>query len=110
MKFKRLALVVSAFLALAWGAPAGAATAPRWQVARIAVLPPDATGLPSGFLPALSCPSAGNCGAGGAYQDNAANTQGLVLNEVNGTWKKAVKLVAPKGASRNPLLTVDSIS
>ncbi len=110
MKFKRLALVLSALLPLILAAPAGAVTAPRWQVAKIAVLPPGATGLPSGFLPALSCPSAGNCGAGGSYQDNAANTEGLVLNEVNGTWKKAIKLIAPSGASHDPLLTVDSIS
>lgn len=110
MKLKRLALVLSVLLPLTLVTPSGAAMAPRWQVAMVAVLPPGATGLPSGFLPALSCPSAGNCGAGGSYQDNAANTEGLVLNEVNGTWKKAVKLIAPRGASTDPLLAVDSIS
>lgn len=110
MKFKRLAFALSSLLALAIAVPAGAVSAPRWQVAKIAKLPTGATGLPSGFLPALSCPSPGNCGAGGAYQDNSSNTEGLVLNEVNGTWKKAVKLVAPTGASTDPLLTVDSIS
>lgn len=110
MKFNRLAFILSALLPLTLAVPAGAATPPRWQVAKIAVLPSGATGLPSGFLPALSCPSAGNCGAGGAFEDNSANTEGLVLNEVNGTWKKAVKLLAPTGASGDPLLTVDSIS
>ncbi len=110
MKFKRLAVALSALVSLSLAVPAGAVSPPRWQVAMIAVLPPGATGLPSGFLPALSCPSAGNCGAGGAYQDNSANTEGLVLNEVNGKWTKAVKLIAPTGASPDPLLTVDSIS
>jgi hypothetical protein len=110
MKFKRLAFALTALLPLIFAAPAGAVSAPMWQVAKIAVLPAGATGLPSGFLPALSCPSSGNCGAGGAYEDSAANTEGLVLNEVKGTWKKAVRLIAPTGASSDPLLTVDSIS
>lgn len=40
---------------------------------------------------ALSCPSAGNCAAGGAYTDHDGNVQAFVATERNGTWGKALK-------------------
>jgi hypothetical protein len=111
MKWKRAALLLCSFLTLAFVVPAGAtSTTPRWDVAKIASLPSGATGLPSGFLPALGCASAGNCSAGGAYDDASSHTQGLVLNEVRGTWKAPTKLIAPTGSASDPGLTVNSIS
>jgi hypothetical protein len=41
---------------------------------------------------ALSCPSAGNCAAGGAYTDHDGKVQALVATERNGTWGKALKV------------------
>jgi hypothetical protein len=40
-------------------------------------------------LESVSCPSAGNCGAGGTYNFKNGNQQPFVVNEVNGTWGKA---------------------
>jgi hypothetical protein len=37
----------------------------------------------------VSCPSAGNCGATGNYQDTAGHTQVFVVDEKNGTWGNA---------------------
>ena len=111
MKWRRAATLLCSFLSLALVVPAGAtSTVPRWSVARAATLPSGATGLPSGFLPALGCASAGNCSAGGAYSDASGHTQGLVLNEVRGVWTAPTKLIAPAGAASDPGLTVNSVS
>jgi hypothetical protein len=40
-------------------------------------------------LNSVSCPSAGNCAAGGVYSDSSGSQQALVVNETNGTWGKA---------------------
>ncbi len=37
----------------------------------------------------VSCPSAGNCGAGGSYGNRSGQVQAFVINEVNGTWSTA---------------------
>jgi hypothetical protein len=47
----------------------------------------------------VSCPSAGNCAAGGFYKDISGNYQAFVASEVNGTWKTAIKV--PGTAARN---------
>jgi hypothetical protein len=111
MKWKRAAPLLCSLLTLVFVVPAGAtSTTPRWDGAKVASLPSGATGLPSGFLPALGCASAGNCSAGGAYSDANSRTQGLVLNEVRGVWAAPTKLVAPVGSATDPGLTVNSIS
>ncbi len=111
MKWKRAALLLCPLLLLVLVAPAGAtSTTPRWEVAKTASLPSGATGLPSGFLPALGCASAGNCSAGGAYDDASSHTQGLILNEVKGVWTTPTRLIAPAGSASDPGLTVNSIS
>jgi hypothetical protein len=38
---------------------------------------------------AVSCGSAGNCSAGGDYTDSSGHGQVFVVNQVNGTWRKA---------------------
>jgi hypothetical protein len=37
----------------------------------------------------LSCASAGNCAAGGYYENGAENSQAFVANETDGAWGKA---------------------
>jgi hypothetical protein len=37
----------------------------------------------------VSCASAGNCSAGGSYEDSHHDSQAFVANEVNGTWGTA---------------------
>ena len=111
MKFKRTALLLGPLSLLCLSFPADASSAaPQWHNAQLASLPSGATGLPNGFLPALSCSTAGNCSAGGAYFDKAGNVQGLVLNEVKGVWKAPTRLLPPAQASANPSLTINSIS
>jgi hypothetical protein len=110
MKFARTALVLTFAVSLAAIVPAGAAVAPSWRPAKIVALPIGATGLPQGYLPALSCPSAGNCVAAGAYNDAKGNTQGLILNEVGGVWKSPTTLKPPKSAASNPSVTISSVS
>jgi hypothetical protein len=39
-----------------------------------------------------SCPSAGNCSAGGWYGDTGGRVQAFVVNEVHGTWKTAIEV------------------
>ena len=36
----------------------------------------------------VSCGPAGECVAGGSYQDSALNLQGFVISEQNGTWAR----------------------
>jgi hypothetical protein len=40
----------------------------------------------------VSCPAAGNCGAGGYYKNGAGKLEAFVVNEVNGTWHKAIEI------------------
>jgi hypothetical protein len=41
---------------------------------------------------ALSCPTPGNCGAGGYYADASGHWQAFVVSEVNGTWGTAIEV------------------
>jgi hypothetical protein len=44
-------------------------------------------------IPDVSCPTAGNCGAGGVYSDNAdSEYHAFAASEVNGTWGKASEI------------------
>jgi hypothetical protein len=47
----------------------------------------------------LSCPSAGNCTAGGYYTDAVGHVQAFVVDEVRGTWRTAIE--APGTAELN---------
>ena len=40
----------------------------------------------------VSCPSAGNCAAGGDYRDSSSNLQPFVVSERNGVWGKAIEV------------------
>jgi hypothetical protein len=40
----------------------------------------------------VSCPSAGNCSAGGSYTDSSGNSQAFVADEVSGTWQNAIEV------------------
>jgi hypothetical protein len=111
VKFRRTALLVVAFSLVVLCLPAAATVAaPQWHSARVVSLPSGANGLPDGFLPALSCPSAGNCSAGGAYYDAKGDVEGLLLSEVKGVWKAPVRLLPPTAASADPSLTINSLS
>jgi hypothetical protein len=60
-----------------------------------AAIKAKAPGGGAGLLNDVSCWSAGNCVAVGAYSDGSGYTQGLIETETNGTWNTGVK--APVG-------------
>jgi hypothetical protein len=43
-------------------------------------------------LSSLSCGSAGNCAAGGSYQNSSGRVRAFVVSEKNGTWGKAMQV------------------
>ena len=48
------------------------------------------------WLYSVSCPAAGNCGAGGFYTDNTVprHQQAFAVNEASGTWGPAIEVAA----------------
>ena len=51
------------------------------------------------LLNRVSCPTAGNCSAGGTYAASATSTQAFVVTEKNGIWGKAIEV--PGSATLN---------
>ena len=45
----------------------------------------------------MSCPSAGNCAAGGFYSDGSGHNQAFVVSERNGRWGKAIQVPGSGG-------------
>jgi hypothetical protein len=56
----------------------------------------------------MSCPSPGNCSAGGNYLDGAAHYQAFVVNEVNGVWQNAEKV--PGALNQGQFASTGSVS
>ncbi len=70
------------------------------------------TGM-AGEVDTVSCASAGNCAAGGSYEDRGQNGQGFVVSERNGVWGTAIDppgLKALNDAAGSPNAGVDSVS
>ena len=63
-------------------------------------------GAASSSIGYLSCPSAGNCTAGGKYIDASGNTQSYIVTQTNGTWGNARALpgLAALGIIHFPVL------
>ena len=59
---------------------------------------------------AISCTSAGNCGAGGGYNDSGANNQAFVVSEVNGVWEKALEVPGSAALNTGAFAEVYSVS
>jgi hypothetical protein len=98
VKLQRTALWIASLSTLALSTPAGASVDPSWHTASIAALPGGGSGIYQGYLPFLSCPSAGNCVAGGSYAAGS-NQAGLLLNEVAGVWRAPTVATPPSDAS-----------
>jgi hypothetical protein len=90
---RALALIFAASIAAT--DPVGASALPTWQSAQIVQLPAGGVTIPQGYLPALACPSAGNCIAAGLYADFTNSYQGLIATEVAGVWQSPTAIVAP---------------
>jgi len=98
MRFLRVTLVLGTVLTVATSIAASAGVNPTWQTAKNAALPAQASGLYNGNLSVLSCPAAGDCVAGGIYQDASGNSYGLLLNEVGGVWRSPTSVTPPSNA------------
>jgi hypothetical protein len=109
MKLARTTVVVATLVTVGLALPA-AATLPAWSNAKVVALPSGAKGIPDGFLPTLTCVSAGNCEAGGSYTDANNRVEGLILNETNGVWTAPSTVKAPVGAAANPGVTLYALS
>jgi len=58
----------------------------------------------------VSCPSAGNCTAGGWYTDGNGHIQGFVAKEVSGTWQRAIEVPGLAALNVKGNAVVESVS
>ena len=58
----------------------------------------------------VSCASAGNCAAGGAYTDNSGSDQAFVASEVSGTWHTAREMPGTAALNSGGEAVVSSVS
>ncbi|HXB65424.1 MAG TPA: hypothetical protein VNV42_11175, partial [Solirubrobacteraceae bacterium] len=72
-------------------------TAGVWGAASPVMLPAASTGRAD--LNSVTCTSAGNCVAAGAFDDPNANYEAIVVAETNGVWGAASELQLPTGAN-----------
>ena len=65
-------------------------------------------------LTSVSCATPGNCTAGGYYLAGTTSYEAFVVSEVNGTWRKAIRVpgivAPPAGAHVGPTAQVTSVS
>jgi PASTA domain len=63
------------------------------------------------FISSVSCASAGNCGAVGAYVDSSGNYQGLLLTKTAGVWATGVEADLPAdAAATHQIASLTSVS
>ena len=63
-----------------------------------------------GTVTSVSCASAGNCSASGWYTDSSDLSQPFVVNEVNGTWKSAIKVPGIDTLNQGGDAVINSVS
>jgi hypothetical protein len=64
----------------------------------------------NGVVHSVSCPSAGNCAAGGEYADSSARFQAFVATERNGRWGKALKVPGTAALNAGGVASVNWVS
>jgi hypothetical protein len=58
----------------------------------------------------VSCPSAGNCAAGGYYSDRFQHAQAFVADDVDGTWGNAIEVPGTAALNSGNNAEIDSVS
>jgi hypothetical protein len=58
----------------------------------------------------VSCPSAGNCAAGGQYTDGSGHSQAFVASETSGTWHAAIEVPGTAALNKGGGARVSSVS
>jgi Bacterial Ig-like domain (group 3) len=61
-------------------------------------------------LNSVSCPTAGNCGAGGSYALSSTTSQPFVVTEKNGTWGKALEVPGSATLNTGKEMSVTEVS
>ncbi len=51
-------------------------------------------------ISSVSCASAGNCSAGGSYEDGSGGFQSFVVSQANGTWDQAIEVPGTAALNR----------
>jgi hypothetical protein len=78
-----------------------------------------ATGLPgltalnasgNASVDSVSCESAGNCAAGGYYEDSAGHTQAFVVSENSGWWGRAIEVPGSAALNTGGYAQIESVS
>jgi len=62
------------------------------------------------LIVAISCPSAGNCGAGGMYTLSSGHQQAFVVSEVSGHWRTAVEVPGTAALNRDGYGALTTVS
>jgi hypothetical protein len=58
----------------------------------------------------MSCPSSGNCAAGGWYRDASGQEQAFVVDETGGVWGNAIEVPGTAALNASGFAEVDSVS
>lgn len=61
-------------------------------------------------LTSVSCATPGNCTAGGYYLAGTTSYEAFVVSEVNGTWRKAIRVPGMTALTQHIFGTVTSVS
>jgi hypothetical protein len=105
------AVVVLAGAVVVWcAAPLAVAQASTWGTA---IEVPGLGSLNLGGhaeLASVSCPSAGNCTAGGFYADGSGHGQAFVVRETAGIWAKAIEVPGSGALDAGGGAQVESVS
>lgn len=110
MKKRILFLGLFGVLALV-GVLSASAGPPAWAGDAIEV--PHTATLNSGGsadVNSISCPTPGNCAAGGHYLDGSGHSQAFVVNDRNWTWHNALNVLASSSLNSGGNATVFSVS
>ena len=82
-----------------------------WGQAVAVTAPAGAFGSPpQSSLDGLSCTSAGNCQAVGAYPLSSNSDQAMEATETDGAWGQAVVVTSPAGAGTPPFVVLSGLS
>ena len=61
-------------------------------------------------IPSVSCAAAGNCSAGGSYDDSSGHQQAMVVTETNGTWHTAIEVPGTAALNQGGSAGIASVS
>ena len=61
-------------------------------------------------ITSVSCASAGNCSAGGHYNDSSGRQQAFVVSQASGTWGTAIEVPGTAALNQDGFAGISSVS